>query len=135
MFDRIFLILILIFRNSLCQSISEIKFNENASAYIELNFGSQPNCNITNFRLLLIEENTNSSTEPFLFSDVVILDNITTNEHGLVTIGSEQNFTIQHKFNYHSNLLHGLALLKYVKYKEIFSEVVDSLLHSVANKT
>lgn len=115
MFDLkcVFLIQIIVFRNSfLCQVINEINFHNVDDAFIELAFAScESNCSLSGLRLLILEEDSNHPRNIFSISDVIILDNITTNEHGLFTIGRTNNSQLQHQLKYNFNSLHGLALL------------------------
>lgn len=126
------LVILIIFRNSFhCRVvINEIQFDKD-NAFIELAFEScESSCALSGMRLLILEEDASF----LMISDIIILDNITTNSHGLFTIGSANSSSFQHQLKYRSDLLHGLALLQYVDLEQNNTISFDRFLHEVAYK-
>lgn len=102
------LLFYLILRNE-CQLISEVNLKNRDIAFIEVSFDKCGIINISGLRLLILQE---KSGKNLTISDIIRLDDISTNEHGLLTIGPVKN-ELYHQFKYDPELLHGLALLEY----------------------
>lgn len=78
---------------------------------IKISFDScEVNCNISGLRLIILEEDSVLPQRFFTITDIIKLDDINTNHHGLLTIGPVKNSQLYHQFKYDPDLLHGMAL-------------------------
>lgn len=117
---------------NLCQvKFNEIKLHDPKNAFIELSITQELDCDWHSVRLVIFNEDFIDPKQFFTISDVIILDNATFNEHGLLTIGQANISHLHHQFNYDKNILHGLALLRKVNLTH--SVYMDQLLLSLAS--
>lgn len=112
--------------------INEIAFGVPANAFLELSLEPRDlNCSWSGLRLLIFSEDFIDKIQFLAISDVIILDNVTANEHGLFLIGEANNSQLHHQFKCDKDSLHGVALLQRVDLVD--SIYMDELLIELAN--